>query len=134
MFHAAKKESIKSDYNKFNLGCVITYKGHIIGRGHNSKKTHPLQKEYNRFREFNNSNNYSPDSLHAELAAICSISYPVGINVKWDKVHVYIYRERKDGRTGCSYPCKACMNYMRSLGIQHVFFTEDYNSYGYIKL
>lgn len=133
MFNAAKKEAKKSEHHQYKIGCVIEYKGHIIGSGHNSHKTHPLQKEFNRFRNFKYSNNYSPDSLHAEIAAICSVSYPVGINVKWNKVRVYVCRVRKDGKIACSRPCKACMNYMRSLGIRKIFFTEDNNSYGYIE-
>lgn len=134
MFNQARKEAERSDHHKFRVGCVLEYKGHIIGRGHNSSKTHPLQKEYNRFREFNYSNNYTPESIHAEVAAICSVSYPVGINVKWSKVRIYVCRVRKDGRTACSRPCKACMGCIKSLGIRKIFFTEDDNSYGYIEV
>ena len=134
MFEQARIEAEKSTFDRSHIGCVITYKGHIIGRGHNSSKTHPIQKEYNRFREFDYSNNYSPDSIHAEIAALCSVSYPVGINVKWNRVRVYVCRVRKDGKIACSRPCKACMKYMRSLGIRHILFTENYNAYGYIEM
>ena len=54
MFHAAHIEAEKSEYKRFHVGCVITYKHTIIGRGHNSNKSHPMQKEYNQYRNFNN--------------------------------------------------------------------------------
>lgn len=133
MFDKARKEAECSDHHKFRVGCVLEYKGHIIGKGHNSSKTHPLQKEYNHFRKFNYSNNYMPESIHAEVAAICSVSYPVGINVKWNKVRVYVCRIRKDGTMACSRPCKACESFMRSLGIAGCYYTEDSNCLGYIE-
>lgn len=133
MFDQARLEAEKSTFNRSHIGCVVTYKGHIIGRGHNSSKTHPLQKEFNRFRKFSYSNNYSPDSIHAEMAALCSVSYPVGINVKWNKVRIYVCRVRKDGTTACSRPCKACENFMRSLGIGGCYYTENNNCLAYIE-
>lgn len=135
MFNEAHKEAMKSTYKRRSqhVGAVITYKGHIIGRGCNSNKTHPLQKEFNRYRDYNNADVYSPDKLHAEISAICSISYTVGINVRWDKANIYIYRPMNDTKMACAKPCPACMNAIKSLGIRHIYYTDS-NGYSYLQL
>lgn len=135
MFSEAKKEAKKSEFDKFHVGCVITYKGHIIGRGRNSSKTHPIQKKQNKFRTFNNCdcNNYYPPSIHAEVSALCSISYPVGVNIKWDRVKVYVVRVLKNGDVACSKPCAACENLIRKLGIKGCYYSENNNCLAYIE-
>lgn len=136
MFAAAKSEAEKSTFDRFHVGCVVTYKGHIISRGHNSDKTHPVQKKQNRFRHFNNCenpNNYYPPSVHAEVSALCAISYPVGINIKWDKVKIYVVRVLKNGNMACSKPCGACEHLIRSLGIKGCYYSENNNCLAYIE-
>ena len=59
-----------SDYSPHHVGCVITYKHRIIATGCNSEKTHPLQTEYNRFRNaFKGKRDLLP-KIHAEIKAI----------------------------------------------------------------
>ena len=129
MFEQAKLEAERSDYKRFHIGCVITYKHTIIGRGHNSNKSHPMQKEYNRqFRKFNCVHGaYIHDSIHAEIAAINSIPYTTGIQVDWSKVKVFVYRicNGKELGYGNAKPCPACTNAIRDLGIKDVFYTND---------
>lgn len=137
MFETAKKEARKSDYNRFHVGCVITYKKRIIGRGHNSNKSNPLQKEYNRrYRNFNNTDGqYIHDAIHAEVSAITSIPYTIGINIDFSKVKLYVYRicPGKPNGYGNSRPCPACMNAIRDMGIRQVYFTDD-DGYSYLEL
>ena len=48
MFNEARMEAESSEFKRFHTGAVIVYKKHIIGRGKNDDKSHPMQKEYNR--------------------------------------------------------------------------------------
>lgn len=74
-FHQAAKAAVLSTYkNKKNMtGCVVIYKGNIIAEGYNHDKTDPVQKKYNKFREFSD-NKESPHKIHAEITAIKHIT------------------------------------------------------------
>lgn len=48
MFDLARKAALESTYEPFKLGTVMSYKGKVLATGHNSRKTNPLQKKYNR--------------------------------------------------------------------------------------
>lgn len=137
MFEQARIEAERSDFKPFKLGCVITYKGHIIGRGRNSNKTHPLQEKYNkRYRKFNACDKGNiRHSIHAELSALMSVPYVVGKEVDWSKVGVYVYRicNGKPGGHGCAKPCPACMGLLRDYGIRDIFYTDD-NGLSYLRL
>lgn len=137
MFHYAHMEALKSDHKRFNVGCVIAYKHKIIGSGHNSNRSDPLQKKYNRrYRTFNYvGGTYIHDSLHAEVSALKSVPYVVGKEVDWSKVKIYVYRICPGKRLGYgnARPCPACMNAIRDHGITSVYFTDD-EGYSYIEL
>lgn len=137
MFHAAHVEAEKSEYKRFHVGCVITYKHSIIGRGRNSNKSHPVQKEYNRqYRDFNNTDgNYVHDAIHAEICALKSVPYTTCIEVDWSKVRVYVYRicTGKKFGYGNSKPCPACLNAIREMGIKKIYYTDD-DGYSYLEL
>ena len=128
-FDLARKEAEQSDYPRFHVGCVIVYKGHVISADHNSEKEAPIQKKYNRYRNFKNYHNHSSvrHSLHAEIAAIKKIPYPIAQQIDWKKVKVYTYRICKghDSKRGLSRPCAACMAYIKSLGIRQIFYSTD---------
>lgn len=137
MFNHARMEAEKGENQRFNVGCVLTYKGHVIGRGHNSNKSHPVQKKYNRkYRDFNNTNGMCiNDTLHAEIDAINSVSYTTGIKVDWKQVKVFVYRicNGKPLGYGCAKPCPACMNAIKELGIRKVYYTDD-DGYSYLEI
>lgn len=135
MFAAARKLAHTSDFTTFHIGCVIVYKKHIIGAGANSHKTHPMQAEYNKYRNFNKTTNGVVHSVHAEIAAINSIPYTVGKDIDWSKVKVYIYRISKGhaSKIGTSRPCAACFKALQDLGIRNIYYTTDIG-YAYEKI
>ena len=107
MFDLARRAAENSTFEGFHLGCVIVYKGRVISSGCNSKKTHPVQKRYNRkYRKFNKSQKPIVDSL---------------------QVKVYTYRicPGKRLKMGSSRPCQACMNALLDKGIRQIYYTTD---------
>lgn len=128
-FYKARLISEFSDYKKVHIGCVAIYQGKIIGFGYNSNKTHPLQKHYNQYRDFNNSA-ASIHKLHAEILCLCSISH---LDIKFNKVKLYIYRKRNDQPFGMARPCPACMNAIRDMGIKNIYYTTN-DGYAYESL
>ena len=137
MFEQAKIEAESSDYKPFKLGCVIAYKGHIIGRGHNSNKSHPMQKKYNRkYRHFNcERGEFVHDSVHAEVSAITDVRWAVGKDVDWSKASIYVFRISHGRSTGfgCAKPCPACLGMIRDVGIKRIFYTDN-EGYSYLEL
>lgn len=127
-FELARQEALHSDFARFHLGCIIVYKGRIIGRGSNSDKSDPLQKHYNKERKFNkNGKQPIKHSVHAEIAALKSIPYPIRESIDWNKVKVYIFRicNGKKLGFGLARPCKGCMKALRDKGVRHIYFTTD---------
>jgi len=135
-FREAMREAEKSDFPRFHVGCVVTYKGHVISAAHNSEKTDPLQKEYNRYRHFKYQNHSEVrHSLHAEIKALKSIPYPVREQVEWKDVSVYTYRicPGLSHGFGISRPCESCRKYIKDLGIRNIYYTTD-DGYVYERL
>lgn len=136
MFAAAKEVAETSDFDSFHLGCVIVYKRKIIASAANSNKTHPMQKKYNRkYRKFKHGGKPIVDSLHAEIAALNSIPYPIAQQLHWNEVSVYVYRicRGKPLGHGMARPCKACLNALRDMGICHLYYTGE-DSFVYERL
>lgn len=136
MFEAARKEAEKSTFDRFHIGCVIVYKGRIISRGHNSSKTHPYQRYYNRYRKFNMNGGRPPmHALHAETSAIVNIPYVVGKDVDFSKAKIYIYRiaPGKPHGMGRSKPCCGCLHALRDLNLTNIYYSDDFG-YSYLKL
>lgn len=126
-FEMARKEAEKSDFEGFKLGCVLVYRKHVIGRGHNSNKTSPKQKKYNRHRQFKKGPQAIKHSLHAEIDAINAVTYPVASSVNWSDVKVYVFRisPGKPLGQGLSAPCPACRAALSELGVRHLYYTGD---------
>lgn len=122
-FRAAKAVSCLSDH-KQKVGCVVVNKHRIISSGANSDtKTHPLQKQYNRYR-FNED---TPHKCHAELLALLPL---IRDGVDLSGASIFIYREHKDYSMACARPCKSCMKLIRDCNIKRAYYTtED----GYVK-
>ena len=125
MFEAAKNISYNADYtggSQTRLGCIIAYKGTILAKGCNSDKTHPMQERYNNYRFKKTEHKYLPAKCHAELAAISKIKY---LDIDFSDVHIYVYRELKNGHLAMARPCPACMNALRNMGIKKIHYTTD---------
>lgn len=136
MFEAARKVAESSTYEGHSLGCVITYKKHIISSAANSNKSHPAQKKYNkRYRNFNKSEKPILDKGHAEMLALAEIPYPIAQSINWGEVHVYVYRicKGKPLGMGNSRPCAACEAALRDKGIRHIYYSGD-SSFVYERL
>lgn len=127
-FEMARQEALKSDFEQFHLGCVVIYKGHVIGRGSNSDKTDPLQKKYNKERKFNKCGRQPiKHSIHAEIAALKSIPYSLQETIDWSKVKVYIFRicKGKSLGMGDARSCAACMKALRDRGIRYIHYSTS---------
>ena len=129
-FDLARKEAEQSDYPRFHVGCVIVYKGHVISADHNSEKEAPIQKKYNRYRNFKNYHNHSSvrHSLHAEIAAIKKIPYPIAQQIDWKKVKVYTYRIALGlpQNKGLSRPCPGCLQCLKDMGVKDIYYSTDF--------
>lgn len=117
-FEIAKEISKLSTYPRYNLGCIVVYKNKILSTGYNTVKTSPLQKKYNNFR--NIEGNVVKDMNHAEISAILKIK---NLDIRWEKVSIFIYREYKDGTRAVAKPCPACEKAIRDLGIKNIYYT-----------
>ena len=117
----AKEESKKSDFrgNKISqhLGCAVYYKGTLLAVGHNSNKTHPLQHSYNIERYEDDS---SLPKVHAEIMALSKIKY---LDIDFNRVEVFVYRESFDGTYVNAKPCVSCEKCIRDMGIKKIHYT-----------
>lgn len=119
-FSKAKEISKKSDYPRVHIGCVVVYNKKIVASATNCKKTHPVQKEYNKFREFDDES--CSHFVHAEIKALQQlVNTPYSIS----DVSVYVYRELHNKKNGMARPCPACMNFIMDKGIKNIFYTTD---------
>lgn len=124
----AKEVSTQSDFAKHKLGAVAIYRGSLLATGFNSCKTSPVQKRYNKERNyqvdapFKNSN-----CTHAEVACLTKLRY---LDIDFSKVKLYVYREHKNGVKALARPCPACQKMIKDMGIKEVWFTTE-NGFGY---
>jgi len=128
MFEKAHEIAEESDFETFHLGAVITYKRHVVSMACNTKKTSPHQKYYNRrYRHFRKGTAPASHTLHAEMRALNLISYPLGKDMDWSKVNVYIYRVAPGlpNQRGLARPCPACMAALRDCGVRNIYYTTD---------
>ena len=103
----AKEASKQSDFKQHHLGAVAIYKGSLLATGHNSTKTSPRQKEFNRER-----------------------GWDVEDSKAHNTVRLYVYREHKNGVKALARPCPACQKMIKDMGIKEVWFTTE-NGFGY---
>ena len=122
-FNLAKNASQYSDNKRARLGSVIIYKNKVISVGWNVEdKTNPLQEEYNRLRGYDIDVKFTKSSLHAEFAAMLRIKH---MNIDFSKIHMFVYRRKKDTTIGNARPCAACMGFAKTLGIKNIYYTTD---------
>lgn len=104
------------------IGAIAVYKGSIVAEAWNTNKTSPLQARYNVYR-------YKPADTpckaHCETQLIQKLRWKFGDSLDWAKVHIYLYREYKDGKLAPSRPCPSCMAMLRDLNIKRVMYTTE---------
>lgn len=124
LFKIARECSLKSDYksgsSSARIGCVVVYKGTILAKSFNSDKTHTFQAKYNKWRYKDSDGRYLPSKAHAEIICLQKIKY---LDIDFSKVHIYVYRELKDGSLAMARPCPSCMAAIKELGIKHIHYT-----------
>ena len=133
LFKLARECSFKSDYSgcgRARIGCVVTYHGTVLAKGFNSDRTHTSQAKYNKWLYTDSGNRYLPSKLHSEVAALQKIKY---LDIDFSKVHVYVYRELRDGSLAMARPCKACMAAIKKMGIKHIHYSTD-SGYAYERI
>jgi deoxycytidylate deaminase len=126
-FDMAREVAENSDFGAIKIGCVLVYQGKILAVGHNSRKTSPAQKRYNRYRQFNKGTKPIQHSNHAELAAIKSVQYTVAQDIDWKRVKMFIYRIAPGlpNGMGCAKPCPGCMRLIKDTGIQDIYYSDN---------
>ena len=132
LFRIAREVSLQATYcGSARIGCIAVYRGTILAKGCNSDKTHTTQAKFNVYRFKNNGNRYLPEKLHAEMDVLNRIKY---LDIDFSRVHLYIYREWKDGTIAMSRPCDACLTaIVEQFHIRHIHYTTD-RGYAYEKL
>ena len=118
-FEVAKAVSKLSDFKRIHIGCIIVDGKHIVATGQNTNKTHPIQKEYNRYRFEGDS--CGNGKLHAEMSALLAL--PKGLDTR--KLVLYTYREDRFGNLSNSRPCRACLAKIKEFGIKTIHYTSD---------
>jgi len=124
LFRLARECSLKSDYksgcSSARVGCIISYRGAVLAKGFNSDKTHTTQAKYNKWRYKDNGNNYLPQKLHSEIMALEKIKF---LDIDFSKIHVYVYRELKNGTRAMARPCPSCLAAIKAMNIKHIHYT-----------
>lgn len=119
----AKEASKNSDFPRVQLGAVLVYKGSVLASASNSCKTSPVQKKYNREREYEVEAYYThSNSLHAEVATLNKVKY---LDIDFSKATLFVYREHKNGRKALARPCPACTKMIKDMGIKNVVYTTE---------
>lgn len=118
-FKIAGAVSEMSDHPQYKIGAAVVLKHRVVSSGTNSDtKTHPLQKQYNRYRFTAD----SPHKCHAELIALLPL---IRDSVDLSNASIFVYREHKNHKLACARPCKSCMKLIRDVGIKRVFYTTE---------
>ena len=113
MIHIANEQSKKSQF-KQRLGAVIVKSGRVLAVGYNRVGHRAKGMEEAELKS----------SVHAERAAIAKLLKPKHFH----KLHgskIYVSRIMKDGSLGLAYPCKHCLDLIKSCGIKEVIFTNS---------
>lgn len=121
---AASQDATYQGSHNFSpaIGAVAEYKGSIVATACNTNKTSPLQARYNVYR-YKASNTLS--KAHAETVLVQRLRWKFGDSIDWSKVHIYLYREYKDGGLAPSRCCPSCMAMLKELGIKKIFYTTE---------
>lgn len=112
-----------SEHSQYKVGSVLVSNKSIISVGVNTLKSHPYQKIYNKYRNFNVEINHF---LHAETDAILKYRR---MRIELPKLKIYIARIRKDGTIVPGFPCPACYQLILDNNIREIIFSthDDFN-------
>jgi deoxycytidylate deaminase len=113
-----------SDFKPYKIGCILICKKQILSVGHNTNKSHPIQKEYNSFRELYGEN--INHKAHAEINCIVKV---IKLDVDLSNCILYIFRQHKDKTWAMARPCPGCMRFIQDQGIKTIIFTNNNNNY-----
>lgn len=121
-FDKAAEIAASSNFEKYRVGCIAVLKNKLVSASPNKLKTHPLQAEFDKYREFN-CTDYMKNmhSLHAEIACLSSIKR----DIKYKDLELYVVRVCKSGRLGLARPCSACMPFIKDLGIRKIYYSTN---------
>lgn len=124
----AKEVSVQSDFGKHKLGAVAIYHGSLLATGYNSCKTSPVQKRYNKERDYKVEAEYkNTNCVHAECSCLSKLRY---LDIDFSKVKLYVYRQHKNGVKALARPCPACRKMIKDMGIKEVWYTTE-DGFGY---
>ena len=129
-FNLARNACYYSDFMKARLGAVLIYKGKVMSVGWNSTKTSPLQRQLNRYRGYDVDASEAHNTLHAEVACLTKVR---DLDIDWGRASIFVYRIKKDGSSGLSYPCKGCMALIKSMGIKNIYYSTE-NGWAYERI
>ena len=94
---------------------------------HEEHHTHShVYEEHEHTHEHSHEGHPHAHSLHAESAALLKIK---DLDLKWNKVEIYISRPLKCRPYGLAKPCKACEKLIKDMGIKKIHYTSDENSF-----
>lgn len=119
-FQLAKNASTFSDFPKQKLGAVIVYKNKVLSVGWNTSKTIPMQRKFNKYRNFDPET--AVNSAHAEMIALDRLLKQYD-NVDFSRCSIFVWRNYKDGSPALARPCPACEHALREIGITDVYYT-----------
>lgn len=119
-FEAARKAAEESTF-KVHVGAVAVYKGKVIASAASHEKTHPLQREWNRYRPFRQIGVCLP-KIHAEMGVLAKLKK---MNVPMGEVKIYVYRVCKSREHGYARPCSACYHALLAAGLKVCYYTTD---------
>lgn len=119
-FRLAKNASEFSDFPRYHLGAIIVCGNKVVSIGWNVVKENPIQKQYNKYREFDV--DVARNSLHAEMMSIVRAKK---MDIDFGRASIFVYREYKNGELAIAKPCPACMNAIRDIGIKDIYYTGN---------
>lgn len=105
-FRVASKEAAKSSHEQHKLGAVIVKGARILSTGYNQLRPSGVLRT---------------QTLHAEAAAILKLLKEKRLSDLCGS-ELYVTRFTRGGSVGCSKPCTACMELIRSVGIKKVHY------------
>lgn len=109
--------------DRFRLGAVIARRNKPISTGFNNmNKSHPITVKHGGERDFMR-------GTHAEIH--CCVGVPAN---DLYRAEMYVVRLLANGRRALAKPCRICQNYLRSVGVQGVWYSLDETNISYMEL